>query len=645
MPSTGRCFQGCFSCLPEAVTQGWLLGGRSAFSRQSTPEHGIQRASSDDMSLSGMPQGGWASPAPSTPAVWGTWDDEHPAGTEKASGATGASADFDMCVQEESAGTGESHPRLFPLREVRVGNGRSQPKATLGGGIQTGFYLEQFSGSKALGPGASAEERARFLQAQADQLIQDLGPGSARERLGRIPSKLLRARGPEGRRVRRAVLNGALLVFFTAGYEGKRFVYETARKLGAKSVIIDHPDSWAAHLVEEGIVDKFIGVDMSQSSDLVFKQALQAIRRISSQGLGEPDGITTVVELSISTAARLAAELGLPGPAVESVDKARSKYATREALAAAGLPTPPHAKIESENDLEMALSVVGLPAVLKPVSGAASLGIKKVESAEQLLPTYRELKHELSSLVVASGALVRDEGHGVGVAAEKVINTCFVMERYLDGHEVDVDIVMSEGEWQYAAVSDNGPTIEPYFQETWSLCPSLLPRHHQVALKELAIGSVKALGFEDGVFHVECKYTSTGPQLIEVNARMGGGLVHMCNLQTWGVDLVEETLMCALGIPTRPDIPRKPRRSACWAEVNAMHSGVLHDLSFMEPLMENEHVHRCHSHVHPGDTVIGPEQGMPTWLCEFIVTKSNSKDARSLMEALEAEVQAKVAFV
>jgi biotin carboxylase len=36
---------------------------------------------------------------------------------------------------------------------------------------------------------------------------------------------------------------------------------------------------------------------------------------------------------------------------------------------------------------------------------------------------------------------------------------------------------------------------------------------------------LQALGFTCGVFHVECKYTSRGPRLIEVNARMGGGCV------------------------------------------------------------------------------------------------------------------------
>merc|ERR1712019_230736 len=115
------------------------------------------------------------------------------------------------------------------------------------------------------------------------------------------------------------------------------------------------------------------------------------------------------------------------------------------------------------------------------------------------------------------------------------------------------------GEWRYAAVADNGPTLEPYFNETWGLCPSILPKEQQVALKELAVGAVKALGFTAGVFHVECKYTSSGPQLIEVNARMGGGQVRECNLLTWGVDLVDETLFIALGIPARPVVSKAPK--------------------------------------------------------------------------------------
>ena len=63
----------------------------------------------------------------------------------------------------------------------------------------------------------------------------------------------------------------------------------------------------------------------------------------------------------------------------------------------------------------------------------------------------------------------------------------FIMETYLDGPEVDVDIALSQGEIIYGAVTDNWPTIEPYFNETGSNCPSQLPNQQQVGLTEQSI--------------------------------------------------------------------------------------------------------------------------------------------------------------
>ena len=48
----------------------------------------------------------------------------------------------------------------------------------------------------------------------------------------------------------------------------------------------------------------------------------------------------------------------------------------------------------------------------------------------------------------------------------------------------------------YGAITDNWPTIEPYFNETGSNCPSILPRQQQRELMDLGIQSVQALGFQ-----------------------------------------------------------------------------------------------------------------------------------------------------
>ena len=45
-----------------------------------------------------------------------------------------------------------------------------------------------------------------------------------------------------------------------------------------------------------------------------------------------------------------------------------------------------------------------------------------------------------------------------------------MMEQYLDGPEVDVDVVLNaEGDVVYGNVTDNWPPIEPYFNETGKL--------------------------------------------------------------------------------------------------------------------------------------------------------------------------------
>jgi len=548
-----------------------------------------------------------------------------------------------MSIEELPTPDDSTGARRRRLREIGVAAKRRDSQGKRPPAVND-FRMEQILASPGSLPrGFSKQEREEAMRDLVDRVLQNLTPGPVCERIAKVPRRLLTSRGPSNTHLRRELLKGAVIVFFTAGYEGKRFVYERAKALGVRSILIENPDSWSRKLLDEGIIEKFIPVDMSQSSDAVYAQALEAIKGLRQDPtVGEVDGIATVVELSVAAASRLAEALGLPGPQPEAIDIARDKHQTRAALAAAGLPTPPNCLVRCEGDLEKAAQHVGFPAVLKLVSGAASLGVKKVVSLSDLRGTYTELIRELSSLVISSGALVQDDGSGNGVKAESAISTLFLLERYLDGHEVDIDVVMSEGEWQYAAVSDNGPTLEPYFNETWAVSPSLLPRSQQVALKELAISSVKAIGFQDGIFHVECKYTSIGPQLIEVNARMGGGPVYVTNLRTWGVDLVEETLFCAVGIPSRPDVPKQPVECIANSDVNTLRSGRLVDLSFLDPLRGRQGVVSFSPHVRAGDQVTGPSDGLPTWLVEIVVSRPTPREALDFLLALEAEVQARV---
>eukprot|EP00928_Gymnodinium_smaydae_P073672 TRINITY_DN5682_c0_g1_i5.p1 TRINITY_DN5682_c0_g1~~TRINITY_DN5682_c0_g1_i5.p1 ORF type:complete len:622 (-),score=89.99 TRINITY_DN5682_c0_g1_i5:386-2185(-) len=483
--------------------------------------------------------------------------------------------------------------------------------------------------------------------AQREKVIRQLLPTVTHQMLNALQPQLLESQGLEGQTLRRRLVHGATVVFFNAGYAGKRFVFERAAALGIKSVVIEHPDSWARALVDEGLIAKFIPVDMARSSDEIFEESLEQIKGLGSDGVtGEADAIVSFVELAVPLQARLCEVLGLPGPSPAAVDAARDKHATRAALKAAGLPVPRNMLIASEADLPAAAKHVGFPAVLKPVSGAASLGVKKVESEDQLIACYREVTAELRSLVVVSGALAQKGGSPSsqtdGVEAKEVLDMSVLFEQYLDGNEVDVDIVFSEGEWRYAGVTDNGPTVEPYFNETWGVCPSLLSVEKQRELKDLAVKSVKALGLQCGVFHVECKYTSTGPQLIEVNARMGGGPVHEINLRCWGVDLVEEAIFVALGIPSRPLVPQSPLQAVAYYVVPAQKSGTLVKLPPLESLQKDD-VIWAKPMANLGDKIVGPAEGLPTWVLDFMVTKPTAQKALECVLELEANNRVTIA--
>jgi ATP-grasp N-terminal domain len=105
--------------------------------------------------------------------------------------------------------------------------------------------------------------------------------------------------------------------------------------------------------------------------------------------LSDLDAVVTFCELAVPLVARLAERLGLPSNSVEAVDTARNKYAARAAMSKAKLPTPLNYLIEHADQLDAAAKHVGFPAVIKPTSGAASIGVVRVNDLDELRRNYK----------------------------------------------------------------------------------------------------------------------------------------------------------------------------------------------------------------------------------------------------------------
>lgn len=156
--------------------------------------------------------------------------------------------------------------------------------------------------------------------------------------------------------------------------------------------------------------------------------------------------------------------------------------------------------------------------------------------------------------------------------------------------------------------------------------PSLYPQSRQKELIKLSVDTTLAFGFRSGAFHVECKYTSRGPRMIEVNARMGGSAVRDSNLTAWGVDLVEEHAMTALRIPIAPVVPEKPLKFMAETCLNAPFSGVVENETWLDHAKKYPEVTRLEYKKKKGESVTGADEDMPDWLAEIIVVSSVSQE-------------------
>lgn len=438
------------------------------------------------------------------------------------------------------------------------------------------------------------------------------------------PSRLTVA-SDDAQRLRRKLLRGANLLVVQGGYSGKRFIYERLKELGVAVTIMDGPDTVWRAAAEEGLIAEFIEIDFTEH-DTVFQRAMDILLSLELTF----DGVTTFYEEAVSLAARVATALGVETNPVSACDQARNKRITRQVMANCGLPVPRFSSVRTEEDLLSACELVGFPAILKPVFGLASMGVTRVNEKEAALVAYRKIAE---SIATSSESLWAQ-------------GTELVLEEFYDGDEFDIDVLLSDGKVVYSKVSDNWACWEPWFQETGTNCPSMYPADRQADLVKLAIDSTLALGFRAGAFHVECKYTSRGPRLIEVNARMGGVSVRDANLRAWGVDMVEEHAMSALKIPIRPVVAKTPMVYFAETAINAPYSGTVTSSTWLEEILSVPMVHKVNYFKREGDVVQGPADGVPDWLAEVIVVSTTSaSDAvsciREVVRDLRVPIEAK----
>ncbi|MGW8991571.1 ATP-grasp domain-containing protein [Streptomyces zhihengii] len=237
--------------------------------------------------------------------------------------------------------------------------------------------------------------------------------------------------------------------------------------------------------------------------------------------------------------AELTARFGLPGLDPAVLRLCRDKAAVRDLLHTAGLARSRAVRAPDAAPAEFAALVAketGFPAVVKDTAGTGSQNVWLVRDEGALDAALRE----------AAGRQLKGE---------------LFAEPYLAGPVYSAETLTWDGSTRLLGVSSRLMSPEPRFREEITAFPVAFPERSRAELERWLDGVLAAVGYTDRFAHLEFALTSDGPEVIEINPRIGGALVGEGMCRALGYNVYEAMAETALGRRPRlmdADLPGGP---------------------------------------------------------------------------------------
>jgi len=202
------------------------------------------------------------------------------------------------------------------------------------------------------------------------------------------------------------------VVIVTCGFEiSKVDQYKQLKDQGLKLFVVDEPDNCVAIRLEELNIAHHVPVDMTPDGDLLDRVLIkleELVRGVYDKGErpnangtssgGLLSACWTIWDDGVCLSARVAEALGLINDTPEVVDICHNKFLSRRTLEESGVLGPKSAIIGSLKDIEEKTSDMRFPLIIKPLNGAASIGLHKVESSEELKAKWPTMQAELQEI-------------------------------------------------------------------------------------------------------------------------------------------------------------------------------------------------------------------------------------------------------
>lgn len=328
-------------------------------------------------------------------------------------------------------------------------------------------------------------------------------------------------------------------------------------------------------------------------------------------------GVLCWYEGRIHLAAHIAEALGLRNGDPDVIWRLRDKGQTRAALTKAGIPQPKSVPVRTVDEALAAASQVGYPAIVKPRGCGASFGVVRVDDSrqlEQMFPFARDVSWP-EQLRFSSDEPV-------------------LVEECVTGQEISIDAVVQDGKVTPLFIARKVIGYAPYAEETGHYVdggdPLFADRGLLTKLQEVH----SAVGFLDGWTHTEFILSPAGPQLIEVNGRLGGDMIPYLGQLATGIDPGLAAAQVACGIPAQITATR--RRAAAIRFFYVEHEDSTIESVRFDTRRLPETIERAVPLATPGMTVSPPPKGIVYGRIAFaIATGDSPEQCRAGLDAAE----------
>ncbi|MGW5991311.1 ATP-grasp domain-containing protein [Streptomyces anulatus] len=234
-------------------------------------------------------------------------------------------------------------------------------------------------------------------------------------------------------------------------------------------------------------------VDVDTTDPEATRRALAAVPGLA--------GLINTTDTWSLPAAELAAALGLPGADPAAVRLLRDKRRVRETLHAHGLSRSTAVRVlPGPEGAGEVLRAVGLPAVLKDSAGTSSRSVWIVHDEEAL---HRALAE----------------------AGEQRLTGELFAEAFLAGPLYSAETIGWDGTTRLLGVLSRQTSRTAVVREEAAAFPVALPEEERAGIEAWVGRVLAAAGHVRGFAHVEFVLTADGPELVEINRRIGGALV------------------------------------------------------------------------------------------------------------------------